>query len=131
MDVVEREVVVPAPPAEVWPALTEAEEISVWFGAEAQLDVHPGGRGLFRWPDGSERRAVVEEVEPERRLAFRWLPFQQTGEGAIITVPSTRVEITLEAVPGGTRVRVVEQSAFPLGARRVPPARGSLALVGS
>ncbi len=131
MDVVEREVIVPAPPAEVWPALTQAEELSAWFGAEAQLDVHPGGSGCFRWPDGSERRAVVEEVEPECRLAFRWLPFQRTGEGAIVTVPSTRVEITLEAVPDGTRVRVVEQSAFPLEGRRAPTARGALVLAGS
>ena len=34
------------------------------------------------------------------------------GAGEIVTLPSTRVEITLDEVPGGTRVRVVEQPAF-------------------
>src|SRR5690349_20208179 len=75
MDAVEREVTVPAPPEAVWPELAGSEGISAWFGAQAQVDVRPGGRGVFRWPDGVERGVVVEDVEPARRLAFRWLPF--------------------------------------------------------
>jgi uncharacterized protein YndB with AHSA1/START domain len=114
MTAVEREITVPAPPGEVWPALTRADELSAWFGADVALDARPGGRGVFRWPDGTERHAVVEEVEPGRRLSFRWLPFQRTGPGEVVAVPSTRVEITLDAVPEGTRVRVVEQPAFPV-----------------
>lgn len=112
MAVVEREVTVPAPPGEVWPALTRADEVSAWFGADVELDARPGGRGVFRWSDGTERDVVVEEVEPGRKLAFRWLPFQRTAEGDVVTLPSTRVEITLDPVPDGTRVRVVEQPAF-------------------
>ena len=131
MEVIEREVIVPAAPAEVWPALIDAEDLSAWFGADAEIEVHPGGRGVFRWPDGTERQAVVEDVEPERRLAFRWLPFARTAAGAIVPVPSTRVEITLEALPSGTRVRVVEQPAFPRAERPVLAARGPLALIGS
>jgi uncharacterized protein YndB with AHSA1/START domain len=44
---VEREIVVNAPPDEVWAALTEPEQLSAWFGAvaEAQGDgsVHSAG----------------------------------------------------------------------------------------
>jgi uncharacterized protein YndB with AHSA1/START domain len=116
MDVVEREVLVPAPPDAVWPAVTESDELSSWFGADVHIDPQPGGRGVFRWPDGVERHVVVEDVEPERRLAFRWLPFQRTGEGEVVPVPSTRVEIVLEPMPDGTRVRVIEQPAFGSGA---------------
>jgi uncharacterized protein YndB with AHSA1/START domain len=111
METIEREVVVPAPPAEVWPALADSGEISAWFGADAEVEVAPGGSGVFRWPDGTERRAVVEEVEPGHRLAFRWLPFQRTAGGQVVVVPPTRVEITLEEVDDGTRVRVVERAA--------------------
>lgn len=131
MDAIEREVVVPAPPAEVWPALTSSEKMSAWFGADADIEIHPGGRGVFRWPDGTERHAVVEEVQPERKLGFRWLPFERTADGAIVAVPSTRVEITLDEVPDGTRVRVVEQPAFARGGHRVLPARGALAAIAS
>lgn len=102
MATVEREITIPATPAEVWPALTQSDEVSVWFGADVELDVRPGGRAVFRWSDGTERHAVVEEVEPEHRLSFRWLE----------AIPSTRVEITLDEVAEGTRVRVVEQAAF-------------------
>jgi uncharacterized protein YndB with AHSA1/START domain len=112
MDAVEREVTVAAPPEDVWSAVTDSDEISAWFGAEVDLEVRRGGRGVFRWPDGVERQAVVEEVERLRKLAFRWLPFQRTADGETVTLPSTRVEITLDEVPEGTRVRVVEQPAF-------------------
>ena len=112
METVEREITIPATPGDVWPALISADELSTWFGADVELDARPGGRGVFRWPDGTERQAVVEDVESGRRLSFRWLPFQRTPEGEAVSVPSTRVEITLEAVPEGTRVRVVEQPAF-------------------
>ena len=74
---------------------------------------------------------VVEDVEPPRRLSFRWLPFQRTAAGEIVTVPSTRVEITLDEVPGGTRVRVVEQPAFSLGSTPARSAGRVLAAIGS
>jgi len=119
METVEREITVPAPPGEVWPALTHSDQVSVWFGADVALDARPGGRGVFRWPDGTERHAVVEEVEPERKLSFRWLPFQRTAWGDVEPVPSTRVEITLDEVSEGTRVRVVEQSALARRTTRI------------
>ena len=131
MDAVEREVTVPATPGEVWPAVTQSDEVSAWFGADAQLEVRPGGRGVFRWPDGTERNVVVEDVEPPRRLSFRWLPFQRTAAGEIVIVPSTRVEILLDEVPGGTRVRVVEQPAFSLGSTPARSAGRMLAAIAS
>ena len=130
MEAVEREVVLPASPEEVWPAVSQSEQISAWFGAVAQLDLRPGGRGVFRWRDGTERSVLVEEVEPPRRLSFRWLPFQRTAANEIVTVPSTRVDITLEQVAEGTRLRVREHPAFSPGTR---PAGASspLAVIGS
>jgi len=120
MESIEREVTLPASPAEIWPAVSQPEQISAWFGAEAELDLRPGGHGVFRWGDGTERPVLVEAVDAPRRLTFRWLPFQRAGAGKVMTVPSTRVDITLEEVPEGTRVRVVEGPAFSLRARPVP-----------
>jgi uncharacterized protein YndB with AHSA1/START domain len=94
---VEREIVFPAPPDEVWEALTEPERLEEWFATEVELDVRPGGEGVFRWGDGDERHAVVEEVEEERRLVLGW---EDDG----------RVVLELEEVEGGTLVRVVETS---------------------
>ena len=94
---VEREITIPATPDEVWPAVTESDELSSWFGAEVELEAQPGGRGVFRWPDGAERRVVVEDVERGRRLAFRWLPFQRTADGE--TVLGARFVVRLPAAP--------------------------------
>jgi uncharacterized protein YndB with AHSA1/START domain len=104
---VEREIVVPESPDEVWEALTEPERLEEWFASEAALDARPGGEGVFRWGDGEERRAVVREAAEAERLVLDW---DDGGETAIELAP----------VEEGTRVRVVEsapQFATALGLR--------------
>jgi uncharacterized protein YndB with AHSA1/START domain len=91
---VTREVELDAPREEVWEALTDADELAEWFANDVELDPEPGGEGVFRWDDGDERHAVVEEVVPLERFAFTW----EDG----------RVVIELEEIPCGTRVTVVE-----------------------
>ena len=91
---VTREVVLEAPVEEVWSALTEAEQLERWFANEVELELEPGGKGVFRWADGEERYAVVEIVETERRFEFTW--------------DDSHVYIELETVPAGTRVLVRE-----------------------
>src|SRR2546428_12032105 len=112
MTTVEREITIPASPGDVWPAVTHSDELSTWFGADVELDARPGGRGVFRWPDGTERQAVVEDVEAGRRLSFRWLPFQRTPEGEAGAVPATPAAITPHPLPQGTPGRGVGQPAL-------------------
>jgi uncharacterized protein YndB with AHSA1/START domain len=121
-DPVRREVVLPAPPDRVWAALSESKELAVWFGADVQIDPRPTGRALFRWPDGTERPAVVEEAEPERRLSFRWLAFVRDAGGEAVPAPAGRVEFELEEVAEGTRLCVTEWTSWP-GAGRSPALR--------
>jgi uncharacterized protein YndB with AHSA1/START domain len=92
---IEREIVFPVPPDEVWEALTEPERLEEWFANDVELDARPGGEGVFRWDDGEERRAVVRELEEERRLVLDWDDAGQTV-------------IELVEVDDGTCVRVVE-----------------------
>jgi uncharacterized protein YndB with AHSA1/START domain len=96
---IRREVLVPSERDEVWAALTEPARLGEWFANDVELDVRPGGAGVFRWEDGTVRHATVEAVEDERRLAFTWREDDR---------PATRVEIALEDADGGTRVRVTE-----------------------
>ena len=108
---VEREVLIPAPPTDVWAALTEPEQLSVWFGASAQA--HPDGSVTFHSKDGTVRRAVIDVSEPARLLVLRWLPFERNALGRVIQRPVTKVSFTLTPAPGGTRLRVVEQIMGP------------------
>jgi uncharacterized protein YndB with AHSA1/START domain len=93
-----KEITFPTDPEEVWRALTDAEELEEWFASEVELDATPGGRGTFRWGNGEVRHAIVEEVEPERRLSLRW----QDDGGLVV--------FTLHTAVDGTRLAVVESS---------------------
>jgi uncharacterized protein YndB with AHSA1/START domain len=101
---VRREIVFDEPREDVWRAVTEEERLEEWFANEVELDLRPGGAGVFRWADGTAREATIEEVDPERRFAFRW----QDADG---DEPETLVELTLEEDDGGTRLVVVETPA--------------------
>ncbi|HEV8682065.1 MAG TPA: SRPBCC domain-containing protein [Actinomycetota bacterium] len=106
---VEREIVLPASPERVWSSLTEGRELSAWFGAQVEFEARPGAPATFRWPDGRSREATIEEIEPPRRLSFRWAPFERTGNDARV-VSATRVELTLEPSREGTLLRISERT---------------------
>jgi uncharacterized protein YndB with AHSA1/START domain len=108
-DRITRTAEVPAPPDRVWEVLTEPGELSTWFGAEAGGDLEVGGRIRFRWEDGRERVAVMEEMDRPRRLSFRWLPFERYADGETRILGPGRIEIGLEPLPEGTRITVVEE----------------------
>jgi uncharacterized protein YndB with AHSA1/START domain len=98
-----RHVTLPADPAEAWGLLTRPEELDGWLGADVQLDPTPGAAGTVTDHDGTRRRLVVEEVEPGRRIAWRWWTDQEGDSGG------SRVEITVAPAGGGTLVTVVER----------------------
>jgi uncharacterized protein YndB with AHSA1/START domain len=113
-DSIERELILPVPPARVWTALTQPDQLTAWFGTHATIDLRPGGEVIFTW-DGStgplgKSRGVIEVVEPSNRFVFRW-------QSVADDVPMTRVEFTLEPHPEGTRLRLVES-----GFASLPPA---------
>jgi uncharacterized protein YndB with AHSA1/START domain len=111
-DRIERELTLPVPIEQVWAALTEPNHLREWFGpALAEVDLRPGGQARFGWKVGGEvYPAVVETVEPPTRFSYRWEP----GAGGTDGI-TTLVEFTLEELPGGTRLRLVESgfSALP------------------
>ena len=109
MERIERTIRLPGPATRVWATITDG--LSEWFGAEVTLEGRPGGRVTFRWPDGRERGAIVEEFRPPSRFSFRWLPFEHTAGGTEL-VPSTRVEFEVEEYEVGVRLRVTER---PMG----------------
>src|SRR3954467_8336582 len=82
---------------ELWAALTDPERLEEWFATEAELELVEGGRAAFRWGNGEERGAVVEEVDEERRVGFTW-----DHGGAVL--------LGVEAVEDGTLLRVPESS---------------------
>jgi uncharacterized protein YndB with AHSA1/START domain len=102
--VVEREL--PFPPDKVWRALTQPHLIGEWLmrpdGFEPTV-----GRPFSLSGDWGSVDCQVLEVEPNRRLSYRW---DHPHDDPAFDLRST-VTFTLAAMPGGTRLRV-EQAGF-------------------
>jgi uncharacterized protein YndB with AHSA1/START domain len=104
---VRRETVLPMPVEDAWSVVTEPEHLSEWLATEAEVDLRPGGDVVFRFDGGGERRGVVETVEEPERVSFRWQATDDGDDDPLRSL-STRVEITLDPVPDGTRLTIVE-----------------------
>jgi uncharacterized protein YndB with AHSA1/START domain len=104
-DWIERDVLIDASRERVWEVLTNAGHVARWFGASAEIDLHPGGHARFGWPDEAVFEAVVDRVERPSAFSYRWAREAGTepGKGT-----GTLVEFTLTEVPTGTLLRVVE-----------------------
>jgi uncharacterized protein YndB with AHSA1/START domain len=99
---IERELLLPAPPEEVWKVVTGRD----WLAADVQLELSPGGEASFVSEDGSKTGWVEEAVPPDTaegvagQLIFWW---GVDGEAV------SRVELTLEPEGDGiTRLRLTE-----------------------
>jgi uncharacterized protein YndB with AHSA1/START domain len=121
-DRIEKSIVLRAPRARVWEALTSADEFGRWFGARLEGKFTPGARvaGRITTP-GYEHLSfelVVERVEPEDLFSYRWHPYAVDPAVDYSSEPMTLVEFRLAEVADGTRLTVVES-----GFDRIPPAR--------
>ncbi|MGH8264643.1 MAG: SRPBCC family protein, partial [Steroidobacteraceae bacterium] len=112
-DRIERRIVLKAPRAKVWRALTNAEEFGNWFGAALKgKSFTPGQRttGQITYP-GYEHvvfEVWIERVEPERVFAWRWHPYAIDPKVDYSGEPTTLVEFGLKEAEGGTLLTVVE-----------------------
>jgi uncharacterized protein YndB with AHSA1/START domain len=103
---IEREIVINAPVARVWAALTEAEHVGAWFGDDgAEVDLRPGGALVLRFKEHGTYRTAIEQIEPQRLFSWRWT---YTADQEPTADNSTLVEFSLTPEGDGTRLRVVE-----------------------
>jgi uncharacterized protein YndB with AHSA1/START domain len=104
-DRIERTVVLPHGPANVWAALTTAEGLAAWFGNKgASIDLRVGGAAELHFDNGFRQHMRVERVEEPTVFGFTWQIYGLPADD----VRRTYVEFTLEAVGSGTRLTVVE-----------------------
>ena len=121
-DRIEKQIVLRAPVARVWKALTDAGEFGAWFRVRLGGPFAPGRRvtGPITHP-GYEHVTLdvtVEKLEPERLFSFRWHPAAVDPKKSYDHEPATLVEFRLEKVEGGTRLTVVESGFDALPANR-------------
>ncbi len=121
-DVIEREIVVRAPRARVWRALTDAGEFGKWFRAEMREPFVPGQRSQGRvtipgW-DHLTFEVVIERMEPERLFSWRWHPYPCDPQRDYSVEPMTLVVFELDETAAGTRIKVRESGFDQIPADR-------------
>jgi uncharacterized protein YndB with AHSA1/START domain len=121
-DRIEKRVVLKAPRARVWRALTNAPEFSKWFGVDLEGPFVEGAavRGKVTHP-GYEHvtlALVVVRIRPEEYFSYRWHPHAVDLNTDYSSEPMTLVEFTLADAAEGTALTIVES-----GFDRVPLSR--------
>jgi uncharacterized protein YndB with AHSA1/START domain len=122
-DRIERRILLKAPRARVWRALSNAEEFGNWFGVRLQGKTFaPGQRtqGQITYP-GYEHvvfEVWIERMEPGKLLSWRWHPAAVEPNVDYAAEPTTLVVFELEDAQGGTLLSVVES-----GFDKIPPHR--------
>ncbi len=119
---IEKEIVLRAPRSRVWRAIANAEEFGAWFGVKLKGAFKPGARveGQITSP-GYEHvtlEVLIERMESERLMSFRWHPYAIDPAADYSSEPTTLVEFRLEDAAGGTQLTIVES-----GFDRIPLAR--------
>jgi uncharacterized protein YndB with AHSA1/START domain len=111
--------VLPATPEQVFDAYTDAEKQKIWFSildeepgvVEIEVDLRVGGQQTAVW--GPDRDTLFREVQTFQVIDRpHRLVTESTGSTPDGMTMTTQIEVTFEAVDGGTLVTVL-QTGFP------------------
>lgn len=98
---------IPAPPGRIYDAWLDSKSHSAMTGAGAIVSDKPGG--VFQaWDGYIEGRNL--ELEPGRRIVQAWRTVEFSDDE-----PDSRLEITFQAVQGGTLVTIHHSELPPHG----------------
>ncbi|HSY26394.1 MAG TPA: SRPBCC family protein, partial [Burkholderiaceae bacterium] len=109
-DRIERKIVLKAPLARVWRAISNAEEFGAWFGVALKGQHFVAGqrvRGPITYPGYEHIIFDVDVIEmvTEKLLSFRWHPYPADLNYDYSQEPTTLVEFKLSEIDGGTLVK--------------------------
>ena len=122
-DRIEKTVELGASISRVWRALTDHQEFGQWFGVRLEGPFAPGqpARGHITHPGYEHIRFefIIQKIEPERLFSFTWHPYAIDPNEDYSGETPTLVEFTLEKIPAGTLLRVIESGfdKIPAGRR--------------
>ncbi len=126
-DRIEKQILLRAPRARVWRALTDSREFATWFRCAFEQPFTAGARmkGRITYPgyEHLSMELVVERLEPERYFSYRWHPNAVDPGVDYSGEPTTLVEFRLEEREGGTLLTVTES-----GFDRIPIERRAKAI---
>jgi uncharacterized protein YndB with AHSA1/START domain len=133
-DRIEKQVLLRAPLARVWQALTDSKEFGAWFGVKFTAPFKAGARvagtvvpttvdpavaEMQKPYEGMAFEIVVDRIEPKKLFSFHWHPGHIDPAIDNSKEPMTLVVFTLEETAAGVKLVVTESgfSRIPLERR--------------
>jgi uncharacterized protein YndB with AHSA1/START domain len=122
-DRIEKQILLKAPIARVWRAISDSTEFGAWFGMRFSGPFAPGAkmRGVIvptkmnpevanaqKKYEGTAIEITIEQMEPERLFSFRWHPGAVDPAIDYSREPTTLVVFTLEEVADGVMLTLTE-----------------------
>jgi Uncharacterized conserved protein len=122
-DRIQKHILLKAPLARVWKALTDSTEFGEWFGVRFEGPFVAGAplRGAITPTKADAEVArmqepyagktfdiTVERIEPQHLFSFRWHPFAIEPGVDYSKEPTTLIVFTLEEKPAGVLLTVTE-----------------------
>ena len=132
-DRIEKSILLHAPLARVWRAVSDAGEFGSWFGVEfdgpfvagnlirgriTPTKVDPAVAKAQEPYAGKVFECAIDRIEPMRLFSFRWHPFAIDPGVDYTSEPMTLVVFALEEVAEGIKLTITES-----GFDRIPLAR--------
>jgi uncharacterized protein YndB with AHSA1/START domain len=122
-DRIEKKILLRAPLARIWRALTDSAEFGAWFGVKFDGPFEPGkamhGRiaGTTVDPEVAKMQEpmkdmafgiTIEQIVPEKLFSFRWHPHAIEPGVDYSAESTTLVAFTLEQKPDGVELTITE-----------------------
>jgi uncharacterized protein YndB with AHSA1/START domain len=132
-DRIEKKILLKAPLARVWRAISDSKEFGTWFGMKLEGPFTPGAtmRGVIvptkvnaevaaaqKVYEGKKIEITIEKMEPERLISFRWHPHAVEPGVDYSSEPTTLIVFALEQTSDGVMLTVTES-----GFDQIPLAR--------
>jgi uncharacterized protein YndB with AHSA1/START domain len=133
-DRIEKKILLRAPRAKIWRAISDSAEFGSWFGMRFDAPFRSGAtmRGVIvptsvnaevakaqKAYEGLPVEIRIEKMEPERLFSFRWHPYAIERGVDYSAEPTTLIVFQLEDVPDGVMLTVTESGfdGIPLARR--------------
>jgi len=121
-DRIEKQLTLDVPRSRVWRALTDVKQFNEWFGVSLTSPFTPGaevkGKISIKSYDHVTMAIWIEKMEAERFFSFRWHPYAVEAGVDYAAEPTTLVSFTLEDVPEGTKLTIIESGFDAIPASR-------------
>jgi uncharacterized protein YndB with AHSA1/START domain len=132
-DRIEKQILLKAPLARVWRAISDSTDFGKWFGVRFDGPFTPGAKlkGVItptaadpevakgqKTYEGTPFEIAIEQIEPQRLLSFRWHPFALEPGVDYSAEPTTLIVFSLEPAQNGVMLTVTESGFDHIPAER-------------